>query len=443
MDVGKLAFWLSDMQSVAADEPGSAIASSTLPTSYAPTSKLPITANQVTIHQQDADLQTVVDAAPPFAILVCDRNQEQIISETVILRKPITLVGLNGRLPEGLGRTLMLQVESEQVTITDFRMIGNATSVEQTSRAPLVRVRFGNFRIERGWFENSSKDGIEVSPLPDAPDIVGGTIRDIVGKGCVRDVVSLSGTAGGRDPKIRNILVDNIRGYDSSLRGTVEVSDGTDQITVRKVYAERCVYAIDVQDHNRNVEVNHNILIEDVSAVACKHAVRTANRPFGHSNLTLRNITAHKCSESLKISNTARVTIQNIRIEEQHGDRPPLQIRNCAGITIRDLVLTSCNPQVVGLSIVDCDHVLIDGVSLLDKSPEQIPGIAIQLSSRKSWSHFNISNVRSHSTILLEKTDKAATLTDYIISGNLAIIDDRFGGDRRLVVNNVSPTHAR
>src|SRR6185369_8540779 len=103
---------------------------------------------------------------------------------------------------------------------------------------------------------NSSKDGVMIDGDGSKDeDIVGGGVRDIVGRGVVRDTVSISGSSGhGR--KIRNVLVDNVRCYNSRLRGAVEVSDGTDNITVRKVYAEDAVYALDVQDHKEPGQSN-------------------------------------------------------------------------------------------------------------------------------------------------------------------------------------------
>src|SRR5262249_50695512 len=146
--------------------------------------------------------------------------------------------------------------EAEGVTITDFELRGNCDSVPQKERCALMIVRAGGFRIERGLFVDSSKDGVMVDgPEVKDKDIVGGVIRDIVGRRCVRDVVSLGG-GGVHGHRIRNVLVENVCGYDSRLRGAVEVSDGTDNITVRKVYAERSVYALDVQDHGEKLEIN-------------------------------------------------------------------------------------------------------------------------------------------------------------------------------------------
>ena len=72
-------------------------------------------------------------------------------------------------------------------------------------------------------------------------DLIGGVVRDVVGRGVRRDVVSISGS-GGHGRRIRDVLVENVRCYESALRGAVEVSDGTDQhrlVPTTKMLRER------------------------------------------------------------------------------------------------------------------------------------------------------------------------------------------------------------
>jgi hypothetical protein len=394
------------------------------------------------IYLQNHDLQEVIDAAPAHSIVFCNRNQQLTISTTVVIRKPLTLRGLNARLPDGLGKTSILEVESEYVTITDFTLRGNADTVAQEVRAPLIRIYNGNFRVERGVFENSSRDGVQVSPRARSSDIVGGVIRDIVGNGVVRDVVSLSGTSGDRNPQIRNVLIENIRGYDSSLRGTVEVSDGTDHITVRKIYAENCIYAIDLQDHNNKVEINRNIIINDVYALNCRHAIRSANHPFGHANLTMMSITAEQCQQPLQVSNTDRVTIQDVRIINHKGSGAAMTINNCDGLTIRDVIIMNSVSHGAGLLVRNCQNVMIDGVSLLQKTEGLSSGVRFSISRNRAFSNLRIHNVSAKNVqdagVILESRSKNGTLTDYIISGNIAQVLDRIQGNNGLVINNIS-----
>ncbi len=102
----------------------------------------------------------MIDAAPSNSVVQCDPNQPLVLSAPVTIRKPLTLLGLNARLPDKLGSTPLLVVEAGGVTVADFALTGNADSVPQSERAPLLIIHAGEFRVERGRMVNSSKDGI-------------------------------------------------------------------------------------------------------------------------------------------------------------------------------------------------------------------------------------------------------------------------------------------
>lgn len=387
------------------------------------------------------DLQKTMNEAPAYSRIICDRKQELIISSPVLIRKPLTLEGLNARLPDSLHSIPILIVESKHVTITNFMLVGNANTVSQENRAPLIAVLAGEFHLSNGHFENSSKDGVMISPAIDGEDIVGVVVRDIVGRGVVRDVVSLSGTAGGRNPKVRNVLVENIRAYDSELRGPVEVSDGTDNITVRKIYAENCRYAIDVQDHKREVEINRNVYIEDVYALNCEWAVRTYNHRFGHANLTLANITSEHCQKPVQVSNTDNVMLQNIRILDHVGDGPALDVSSCNMLTIRDVSIFQSHSEAPGILVKNCQDVVIDGVSLLEKTESLSSAVTYRITKAGVYSNLRIYNVTardvSDAGIILESKHRESSLENYIISNNLAKISDRIKGSNVLIINNI------
>src|SRR5678815_5643823 len=260
------------------------------------------TANLQIVQGHD-DLQKIIDAAAAHTVVRCDPNQQLVLSAPIVVRKPLTLTGLHARLQEKVGNTSLVVVEAKGVAVTDFEFFGNADSVPQNDRAPLLVIHAGDFRVERGVFLNSSKDGVMIDGdgMPEGEDLIGGVVRDVIGRGVRRDVVSISGSSG-HGHKIRNVVVENVRCYESAFRGAVEVSDGTENITVRTVYAESAVYAIDVQDHHQPDQSNRNVVIEDVYATKCKHAIRTANTRRGHANLTVRDLTANQCISPVQIS---------------------------------------------------------------------------------------------------------------------------------------------
>src|SRR4051794_30038113 len=131
----------------------------------------------------ERDVQAVVDAAHPHSIVICNRNRQVVLSRPVRIRKPLTIRGLNARLPAKLGRTSLLVVQSEGVVVSDFELHGNGDTVPQNERAALLVVEAGDFCVERGAFFNSSKDGILIDGgALVGKDLTGGVVKDVVGR---------------------------------------------------------------------------------------------------------------------------------------------------------------------------------------------------------------------------------------------------------------------
>ena len=64
-------------------------------------------------------VQAAVDAAPPHSVVTCNRNRQVTLATPLKLRKPLTLVGLNARLPDGLCRMPLVVVQSEGVSVLE------------------------------------------------------------------------------------------------------------------------------------------------------------------------------------------------------------------------------------------------------------------------------------------------------------------------------------
>jgi hypothetical protein len=125
-----------------------------------------------------SDLQQAIDAAPLGATITFDAGRCLEISQSITVRRPLRLTGLNARLPKKLGRTPILIVAAEGVTLSGLELQGNYDSVSQDDRAPLIHVAKGRFKAERCVFRDASKDGIMVEPEKSAGDIVDVVVRD-------------------------------------------------------------------------------------------------------------------------------------------------------------------------------------------------------------------------------------------------------------------------
>jgi hypothetical protein len=325
----------------------------------------------------EVSLQVLLDKVPERTIVVCEQAEPLVVTKTITVAKPMTLRGLKARLPEKLGNTPLLVVEAKGVTLTDLEMHGNYDSVSQKNRVPFIHIKAGEFRVERCKFFDGTKDGINVVPDDGTGDIVGGVIRDIEGFRMGRDVVSLSGGCGGQ--RIRNVTVENVSLKKGYFRGAVEVSDGADNVTVRHVRAEDAVYAIDVQDHGavqkgkpKPSAPNTNVTVEDVTAVNCKHIIRTANRPLGHANLTLRDFTASNCVEPVLISNTTHVRIKNLTIiNKPAAEKPRITLRNCDDVELQNVKIVGLKDGVEAINKQNSINVRIGELTRDDKGVEK------------------------------------------------------------------------
>ena len=389
------------------------------------------------------ELQEAIDSAAPHSTLIANRNDQVEITETVRIDKPLTLVGLNARLEAGLPKTPILQVLAEEVHIRDFILEGNGDSVTQAERAALIEVRRSHFVIEDGQTNNSAKDGIMITPLPEYGDIEHGVVRHITGRDVIRDIVSMSG-AGDKGLFLRHLVVENIRSYGSELRGPVEVSDGSEHITVRDVYAEGCAYGVDVQDHGRKGMINRHIVIEGVHVKNTDTAIRTANRDFGHDGLTIRNVTVIDWDENtrfqpLDIKNTSNVLIDNVQI---HGTvkGPAVLVKNSDHVTIRNVTITDGGQDGAAVVVEDSRNAVIDNVVIIGDSQPEI-GVAYRVRADERFGGLRITNVIADQVrgtgIVVENLSEKGGLDSFLITGNMATVEAKVKSKRQLVEGNL------
>jgi hypothetical protein len=124
----------------------------------------------------------------------------------------------------------------------------------------------------------SSRHGIVVTSSSDA------TVEDIVGKDNATDTVSFEGA-------VRSVA-QNIRGFRSESRGTLEFNDGCENCTARDIYGEDQWYAVDIQDHHRDGDHNKNLVIDGVVIKGCDFGVHsnTSEISEAHYNISILSV---------------------------------------------------------------------------------------------------------------------------------------------------------
>lgn len=312
------------------------------------------------IAADDRDPRVVVEEAPAHSVILFDRNRPVELAEPLVLDKPLALLGLHARLPEGHAPAPLVMVHAEGVRIADFELHGNDqwTDWLQDGRESLLVVYAGDFTIERGLLTRASQHGILVRSSVLNKPICGGVIRDVEAHDIGRDGVSLEGRQEG---SISHVLVDNVRVYRSRLRGAVEACDGADNITLRNIYAEDSLYAVDVMhDHGDPTEVMHNHLVDNVHAVRCRYAVRTNNRDLGHTGLTIRNVTAEQCRVPVHVRNITGVLIDGVRVFDHAHDGPLVEVVNSTTVQVRNVSLLSGTLSGEAIRLDRCESIEVD-----------------------------------------------------------------------------------
>ncbi len=310
----------------------------------------------------DREPRTVIDQAPAHSVVLFDRNRPVELEEPLVIDKPLTLLGLHARLPEGHEPVPLVEIHAEGVRMADFELHGNAdwTDWLQDGRQSLLVIYAGDFTIQRGLLTQASQHGILVRSNVLNQPIRGGVIRDIEARDIGRDGVSLEGRPEG---SISHVLVDNVGVYRSRLRGAVEACDGADNITLRNIYAEDSLYAVDVMhDHGGSAEVMQNHLVDNVHAVRCRYAVRTNNRDLGHTGLTIRNVTAESCELPVDVRNITGLLIDGVRVFDHAHDGPLMRISDSTGVQVCNVALISGTLRGEAIEVSRCRNVAVQEV---------------------------------------------------------------------------------
>jgi hypothetical protein len=291
---------------------------------------------------------------------------------------------------------------------------------------------------------DSAKDGINVIPSRRSGRFRSGVIRDIVGRGNVRDLISIQGL-GEKGREVGDLLVENVQAFDSRRRGAVEVSDGSVNVTVRKVYAEACVYGVDVQDHKQPGQVNRNVVIDGVTVRDCETAVRMANSDQGHTDLTIRNVVGERFRPSEKrqafqVRNTRNVVIDGVSLKGCVTD-PAVLIQNCDNVTLRNMTITTPRGAHRTVVLEDLQDARVDGLTFQGDVPGDEPGLVYRVASDEAFENLQVHNVTARGLrpagVLLENTSKSGSLDYYILTDNLARILDRIEGPHSVIRNNL------
>jgi len=336
-------------------------------------------ASEVTELECKEDLRDQVWRAPAESELVASEGCVWETNRSVQVHRPMTIRGVRVRLVPGIGKKPAIWVASKGVTITDFTLIGNKGTIPESHRQSLLWVSAGNFTIERGRLVNSTRDGIMVHAIRSSkitPEPVeNGVIRDITGIGNNRDLVALT-TAGDGAIKTSHILVENIRAFNSDLRGAVEVGDGVEDIVIRNVYARESFYTIAIQDHQRSeLETNNRVEITSVVGVGNKYGILAQTHRPGHGNFNITGMVFVDCRRPIFLKYIDFLSLSDLRVEGTREQFAPIEFQDCRDLSVQDISIRNSSGRDGVMVVYSSKRVKVEGLTLDTESSQFAYGI--------------------------------------------------------------------
>ncbi|KAJ8903431.1 hypothetical protein NDN08_004539 [Rhodosorus marinus] len=384
-----------------------------------------LAASKTTWLRCSEDLEEQIESASDGDFLRANSNCEWTVDNAISIRSRITIRGVRAKLKSGVGLTAIFKVLEPGVIIEDFVLTGNKDSVKEAFRMSLILVFKSDVTIRNGVFYDSSQNGVAVRANQGASDIVGGLLENLEGHGCERDVVSISTRDNGLRGT-RNITVKNIRAYKSRKKGAVEVSDGAEDIIVDNIYAERCVYAVDIQDHSKGkLESNNRIKISNVHAYRCKFAVRSETTDIGHSDIEISDVYARGCTRTMSLKNIMNLTIYNVRSEGNKGTGNAIELMNCDNLVLRDAHFGNRLGSVSAVWVKNSKNARVYSVKLTSGSAFKY-GITVLATLSKDFESLMVeeNDVASAKTVGIRilETNPQSNLGNIVLANNIGTI---------------------
>ncbi|KAJ8906833.1 hypothetical protein NDN08_003319 [Rhodosorus marinus] len=306
-----------------------------------------------------SSLREEIEKADKYDILVSNGGCKWEVSKAIIINKPLTLKGIHVTLQSGVVGSIF-SLRSNRITISDFTVIGNRDSV--TKGQSLINAYRSGFVIENGALKSSSSHGIRVAPVSGGLEIDGGVIRDVVGHRNIGNVVLLSTSRGGKT-STRNVLVENVRAYDSKFKGALEVSNGVQDIFAQTLYAERCVFAFAVQDQSLNQQSIRRVFLTSVVARKCDYGVLSKGG-VRHYDISISGVIIENCKTAMTLHNLNWGRVYDVRVIDAGDGKPQIGILKSDNLTLRDVSFMGKSQSGSAVLIRESNKVRVSGVML-------------------------------------------------------------------------------
>jgi hypothetical protein len=162
--------------------------------------------------------------------------------------------------------------------------------------------------------------------------------------------------------------------------------------------------------------------------------------------LTIRDVTAERCRMTLRVSYTTNVVLDNVRVTDHNSPDSPISLVSCDGLSIRDVTILNTACKRAALLVQDCNQTTIDGLVLRGTMPTLASGVSYVATAGRPLAGLYIHHVTAphvrQAGVVLSAERRGGTLTDFVISENLARIANTMKVERGIIRNNLPETPA-
>lgn len=294
---------------------------------------------------------------------------------------------------------------------------------------------------------NAARHGIVVTG--ESGDVENITIENIIGYQNARDTVSVEGNPVDAQNAgiVQHVTVENVKGIESRMRGTLEFVDGVRFCSAMNIYGFNQAYCVANEDHGAGSSPNEACSYRDIVAGAgCDHAVLMLTQ------LEHKQITIDGANRPVQVRGVDGFTLTNINIRtndlmqnleyEQFGY---VHIEDSKRGNISNITLQGTGDYTgAGIFSRNCDNLNISNITILEQAAGFV-GINLQVNDGESHGKYTVNSVRANVgssndgiKIAISGSDPGTGSIDHVlITGNMCTVNDTVGVTNKVIDNNL------
>ncbi|KAJ8903047.1 hypothetical protein NDN08_006362 [Rhodosorus marinus] len=313
-------------------------------------------------------LEEQILAADPYVKLVGPGPNCVFDVSTVVIRKPLTLSGIN--VQQLNKHDTPVVVYAEDVTIEDCRFVGLRNLVSDGSRLPLLQIRSGRTAVKHCDFEYSSGVGLMVFPTTDKID--GVTLRTITGKSNRDGLITLSSNVEN-GKVVDNVVVERVRAWagDMSQQHALRIENGVGGVFGDDIYAEGSVYGV-ITTHDGELMRPNRVILTNVEVRRVNTGISVDSKSPSTTEISLNKMLVRYSFRAVTMKNINAPVVYGVTVKNSlRSYSGQLQFEGCNYLSLRVLGFSGMSGSPSAITLANSRAVKISGAVLQPSSSYQ------------------------------------------------------------------------